>query len=413
MSRDQFEQRMRARRVATCVRAARQAIVEGRLVDAQERLDEACRLDPDAAEPRLLLEELQAGAVADLGAPRGPSIDRHGTGAGWSHWLAAAVAILALATLAFFWPPEQPPGRETPARRTTSTPTIDLPAAVEVQPPMLPVLPTDARANHADTSVPTAGRSVQAEAAAVERAPRPTTAAGPARPSGNPDARRQGPDSREAVAGQPDAVPKPQDVRPDPDPAADATGPERNVVARSAVTPPVTPSPVLPALRPPAGEPVDAEAGHAADSASRSVDQLQPALRDAVPASQPAAPPVSPGATVPAAEPVANDEEQIRTTLGRYADAYARLDAEAARQVWPGVDAQALRRAFDGLESQGLTFDRCDLRVTGAQATAACRGRARFVPKIGAREPMTVSRLWVFSLRKGDAGWVIQTADAR
>jgi len=139
----------------------------------------------------------------------------------------------------------------------------------------------------------------------------------------------------------------------------------------------------------------------------------EPPVGRATAATEPAA------ASQPDATPVslrshaAADEDLIRATLGRYADAYARLDAQAAQQVWPTVDARALQRAFEGLESQGLAFDRCELRVVDSDATAACRGRASYVPKVGRREPLSVSRLWVFTLRRGEAGWAITSADAR
>ena len=35
-----------------------------------------------------------------------------------------------------------------------------------------------------------------------------------------------------------------------------------------------------------------------------------------------------------------------------------------------------------------------------ADATAACRGRARYVPKVGSREPYVTARQWTFRLRK-------------
>ncbi|HSK08228.1 MAG TPA: hypothetical protein VK911_01530, partial [Vicinamibacterales bacterium] len=94
-------------------------------------------------------------------------------------------------------------------------------------------------------------------------------------------------------------------------------------------------------------------------------------------------------------------------------DAYNRLDATAARRVWPTVDERALARAFAGLESQGGNFERCDLQVAGAEATAACRGRARYVPKVGSRDPISENRQWSFRLRRAGSGWQIVQAEAR
>src|SRR6185503_2429042 len=66
----------------------------------------------------------------------------------------------------------------------------------------------------------------------------------------------------------------------------------------------------------------------------------------------------------------------------------------------PVVDDSALARAFDGLESQSLTFNACDVRVSGDAATATCQGSARYVPKVGSREPRVESRVWNFTLRR-------------
>ena len=73
----------------------------------------------------------------------------------------------------------------------------------------------------------------------------------------------------------------------------------------------------------------------------------------------------------------------------------------------------ALARAFDGLESQTLTFDACDVRVRGDLATATCQGSARYVPKIGSREPRVEPRVWNFTLHKGGGDWTIDSARAQ
>jgi hypothetical protein len=124
---------------------------------------------------------------------------------------------------------------------------------------------------------------------------------------------------------------------------------------------------------------------------------------------------VPPVALAPAAYlATAGDEKEIEQTLQLYAEAYERLDASAARRVWPSVDERALARAFAGLESQGLSFERCDVEVQEAEARAVCRGRARYVPKVGNREPLTASRQWTFRLRRaGDNSWQIADAEVR
>jgi hypothetical protein len=117
---------------------------------------------------------------------------------------------------------------------------------------------------------------------------------------------------------------------------------------------------------------------------------------------------------VPAATsfPAIDDEWLVSQTLQRYRKAYERLDAEAARAVYPAVNEPALARAFDSLQSQSLAFDACNMQVRGGSATATCHGSARYVPKIGSREPHTEPRVWSFTLRKNGGDWKIENARA-
>jgi len=138
-----------------------------------------------------------------------------------------------------------------------------------------------------------------------------------------------------------------------------------------------------------------------------------PAESTFVPASAPAAVPAVTAAAIPQPrpEPPPIDESAlVQKALQRYRSAYDDLDAESARAVWPAVNETALARAFDALQSQRLTFDDCDVRVAGQAATATCRGSARYVPKVGSREPRIEPRVWNFSLRKSGSSWTIDSA---
>jgi hypothetical protein len=114
----------------------------------------------------------------------------------------------------------------------------------------------------------------------------------------------------------------------------------------------------------------------------------------------------------PRPEAVVDDNLLVKQALQRYRTAYEGLDAQSAHAVWPAVNQAALARAFDGLESQSLTFDACDVRVRGESATATCEGSARYVPKIGNREPRIEPRVWNFSLHKAGGDWKIESARA-
>jgi hypothetical protein len=102
----------------------------------------------------------------------------------------------------------------------------------------------------------------------------------------------------------------------------------------------------------------------------------------------------------------------VRGTIERYRTAYERLDAAAARAVWPGVDAAALSRAFGSIESQRLSFEDCAIDVAAGGANATCTGRASIVPKIGGGS-QTVRRTWQFRLAQNGDAWTIASATVR
>jgi hypothetical protein len=114
---------------------------------------------------------------------------------------------------------------------------------------------------------------------------------------------------------------------------------------------------------------------------------------------------------VPAAGVSASDG--IAETLKQLQLAYERRDATLAKEVWPTVDERALARAFDGLRSQSVTFDRCQLNVTGVAGDVECRGVTRYVPRVGSQYPRTESRQWKFRVQKAADSWVITSAAAR
>jgi hypothetical protein len=122
-------------------------------------------------------------------------------------------------------------------------------------------------------------------------------------------------------------------------------------------------------------------------------------------------PAAGPDPTVVHPPPQVDDRLLVNQALQRYRVAYDELDANSAQAVWPGVNQGALARAFDALESQTLSFDSCEIQLqTRGTATATCRGSARYVPKIGNRDPHTESRVWSFNLRKEGTAWTIDRA---
>jgi hypothetical protein len=108
----------------------------------------------------------------------------------------------------------------------------------------------------------------------------------------------------------------------------------------------------------------------------------------------------------------AEDENAVRRTLRRYEAAYEELNVSAAADVWPSVDRRALARAFGSLRSQGLSFEQCDVHVTGATAVARCVGTARYVRKVGSSTPFVEHHEWTFDMAKAGETWKVSTVTA-
>ncbi len=151
-------------------------------------------------------------------------------------------------------------------------------------------------------------------------------------------------------------------------------------------------------------------------AAPASVDRRDPAsqigpIEPPDPAQLPGALTLAGAIAPPPGTSAMRDEDLVLRTLGQYRRAYDTLDARAAQAVWPAVDSAALQRAFDGLVSQRLTFQSCQLQVTGAMASAACRGTARYTPRVGGREARDEPRNWRFTLRRTASDeWRIESA---
>ena len=116
------------------------------------------------------------------------------------------------------------------------------------------------------------------------------------------------------------------------------------------------------------------------------------------------------GATV--VTPVAlTPNAAIERTLQGYQAAFSRLDVAAVREVWPSVDGKALAKAFDQLHREDLTFDSCQVTVTGITALAACGGTTEYVPKVGSKNPRVERNRWRISLRRAADEWVVTRVD--
>ena len=237
---------------------------------------------------------------------------------------------------------------------------------------------------------------------------RPIVAAAPPLSTPMPFATQIGDEIAVATAGEREALPEvlspglaPESLEPR-DVVTPAVAPAvAPAAARPAIDIPELMSPTPPA--PPATVPVPSPRAAAQEAALNA---------PAAPVEVVTAAAVTPPPLPPMVEMTADDSLLVKQALQRYRVAYEGLDARSAQAVWPAVNQAALARAFDGLESQSLTFDACDVRVRGEVATATCQGSARYVPKIGNREPRTEPRVWNFSLHKAGNDWKIESARA-
>jgi hypothetical protein len=350
-----FEARARRRRVDRRVEGARSAIERKRLHEAAVALDEIIALDPNLPELTALTAEFDELRKAMASPHRGP-------------WL-IAVAVFAGVVLGASWLHE--------SSLLVSYPVTGGMALISPPPKALADEPAAA-----EPAVATAG--VEEVQPAIDDAEPPIA----------PRPRPSRPETVPAVLRTPV-----MNEREHPAPAAPAPGPVPDLAIPAIGEPSPPPAAAVSTPPPPAPPPVAAP----------------PALRAAaVPAAAPVSAPSAPVPTVPAipGSPGNDDENLVKQTLQRYRHAYEGLDARSAHAVWPSVDQAALARAFGGLTSQSITFDRCDVRLSGALANATCRGTARYVPKIGNREPRVEPRVWSFALRKDGGEWKIDSARA-
>jgi hypothetical protein len=382
-----FEARAKRRRVDRRIEAARAAIARRKVKEAASALDEVIELDPNVPELAPLTAAFEELRRSTAHPHRGP-------------WVMAAAVFVAM-VLGASWLQES---RVLQSRQVGATAkVIAVPAAptpLEAAP-----LPIEQAAPTTGADVPQTDLS-EAPLPVAEREPEPETVPPVSAP------RRA--DAPERIAER----------------AASARPPESTTQARSSPTPlsnPPQPQPSRPVVSAPL-QPLPDEVPVAPPPTTSTARVVAPAARAPEPIVAPApAPPVDVARpavlsentphTVSSASSIVptmtnQDELLVKQALQRYRVAYEGLDAQSARSVWPAVNEAALARAFDGLESQRLTFDACNVQVSGDHATATCRGSARYVPKVGSREPRVEPRVWSFALRKMGAEWKIDNARA-
>jgi hypothetical protein len=275
----------------------------------------------------------------------------------------------------------------------------DTPAVESLPLPQSPAAPPRAD----DTVAPIASVSLPVVPIGAVPSPAPADAAKESGPTGTV--------GEEARATRPPSVPPRRFAGNTLPPSQQALAPPAERPAPSRGAPPGTLS-VLPA-GPAAAEPApSATAGQTLSRtplpATDSADDPPVGSREAASSSQPAAFAPSPSAAAP---PVATSA--IHAVLNRYANAYSRLDARSAKDVWPGVNERDLARAFATLETQQFDLGTCRVEITLPRAVATCDGTIRYVPKVGGRSVRSQPRNWKFSLTQDGEQWAISSVESR
>jgi len=107
------------------------------------------------------------------------------------------------------------------------------------------------------------------------------------------------------------------------------------------------------------------------------------------------------------------EKAAIQGVLDRYRRAFTALSVDDVADFWPSVNVRSLGRAFDQLASQDVTFENCSIDVHNGQADATCKGRVRYVPKVGSRNARVDNHQWSFLLQRTGGGWAIMKVDVK
>ena len=143
---------------------------------------------------------------------------------------------------------------------------------------------------------------------------------------------------------------------------------------------------------------------------------LRPFARAATSAAPPQRQPDPP--RVEAATPVGSADRSARTAVDQALETYRRsyntLDAASVAAIWPQADTQALAQVFSTLRYQNLSFERCDVRLTGTdRALASCEGSISSVPRSGDPTVQRRRASWTIALQRVADRWVLASVEDR
>jgi len=111
-----------------------------------------------------------------------------------------------------------------------------------------------------------------------------------------------------------------------------------------------------------------------------------------------------------AAQQRAADEQAIRDTLRRYAEAYRNLSVASVKAVYPAAPSQLLSR-FSQYRSYDMQILSPEITLDDGKATVACTITTRLTPKAGTVTSQRASA--VFHLQKTGNSWYIVARDVQ
>jgi len=287
----------------------------------------------------------------------------------------------------------------------------DLPA--QVQMPTLDTLAvTSAVTQRSSPSTSAASQAALLAGQTSQGRSAPDAYAGAARPTPSPTTTPTlTPSPSPAAATVRTFSPPPPTATPSPTPTAT---PARTSVPPVA-TPPSTPTPTptrtsVPPATTPTSTPAPTVTAAPTPTATPTSTPTAPARPTPTPRddAKVTAPPAA-----PAVSPEAATRSAIQGVIDRYRQAFDSLSVDAVADFWPSVNVKSLSRAFDQLASQQLTFDGCTIDLRDTQADATCRGRSRYVPKVGSHTPRVDNHQWTFLLQRSSTGWAIMKVDVK
>jgi eukaryotic-like serine/threonine-protein kinase len=132
-----------------------------------------------------------------------------------------------------------------------------------------------------------------------------------------------------------------------------------------------------------------------------------------------AEPPPAPVVTPPAAPSkaevaphVIDNDAQVRTVIQRYGQAFEHRDADALRQVWPGIGSKYARYkqifALASAIREQLTIESVEINADATKAVVKSSVFQSYTPKADKNKPQQFTREFVFNLEKTSRGeWVI------